>query len=365
MTDTKSYTVKIKNLPQSEVEIKGSISAETFDGYRTSAIQKLGANITLPGFRKGKAPIAMLADRIGEASILEEMAEMALNTAYLNMIEENTIDAIGHPKIQITKIGAGNPLEFTLTTAVMPHIQLGDYKKIAQKENAQKIEITVEEKEIENIIAEVKKRKALETQVPQNIPPNETVEQKIDDQKIQTEESIELPLPELTDDDIKTLGDFKNVADFKSKLSENIRKEKEMQSVSEKREKIVKTIVESSTIELPALLIENETKRIEHQFTHDLAHANITFEEYLKETKKTEEELRKQWNKTAEDTLKTQFVFEELIKKENISVSEKEREEEVSRLLKRYPQADRVQLQSYIDNNLLTQKVFEFLESQK
>jgi trigger factor len=91
----------------------------------------------------------------------------------------------------------------------------------------------------------------------------------------------------------------------------------------------------------------------------------MTLEQYLERANTTEADIQKQWEKPAEERVKTQLVFEELIKKENISVPAEETDKEVDRIMQQYPQADREQARSYVENQLLTQKVFTFLESQK
>jgi trigger factor len=353
MTETKKiYTVKVKSLPKSEMEIKGSITAEAFDSYRSEAIKRIGKDATLPGFRKGKAPAEMIEKRVGETGVLEEMAELALSNVYPQIIEEHKIQAIGDPKVEITKIASGNPLEFTLTTAIMPEIKLGDYKKIAKKESSKEETIEVKDEEVEEIITEIKKRKAQEEATTDGKEKPET--------KGEKEE-----LPELTDDFVKTLGDFTSVSDFKEKLKENIKKEKEIKANEARRATIIKKIVEDSKIDVPELLVQNEMRRMMEKFKHDLSHSQMTLEQYLERANTTEADIQKQWEKPAEERVKTQLVFEELIKKENISVPAEETDKEVDRIMQQYPQADREQARSYVENQLLTQKVFTFLESQK
>jgi len=158
--------VKVNKLPKSEVEIEGELPVEIFESYFAPALKKLGGDLEVPGFRKGKAPENILLANLGEMKILEEMATLALSEHYPKIIEEEKIEAIGLPAIGITKLARGNPLGFKIKIAILPEVKLPDYKKIAKKvkseisEADKKIEGSDEAKEktrlrmVEGIIAE-------------------------------------------------------------------------------------------------------------------------------------------------------------------------------------------------------------------
>src|SRR3989338_4589232 len=125
--------VKVNKLPKSEVEIEGELPVEIFESYFAPALKKLGGDLEVPGFRKGKAPENILLANLGEMKILEEMAALAFGEHYPKILEENKIEAIGRPEISITKLARKNPLGFKIKTAVLPEVKLPDYKKIAKK----------------------------------------------------------------------------------------------------------------------------------------------------------------------------------------------------------------------------------------
>jgi FKBP-type peptidyl-prolyl cis-trans isomerase (trigger factor) len=129
----KRMKIEIKKLPKSLVEIMGVMEADDFEGFRKKAMAHLAEHAELPGFRKGHIPEATLTTAVGEMTILEEMAEIAIESRYTDIILTNKIDAIGHPTIGILKLAKGNPFEFKITVAVVPEITLPDYKKIAGK----------------------------------------------------------------------------------------------------------------------------------------------------------------------------------------------------------------------------------------
>lgn len=136
--------IEIKKLPDSEIEITGEIEAGDFESCRQTAMENISKEIKMDGFRPGKIPEKILIEKIGENSILEETAETALRKFYPKILAENKIHAIGRPEIIITKIARNNPLGFKIKTAIMPEIELADYKKIAKEAMADKNEKTPE-----------------------------------------------------------------------------------------------------------------------------------------------------------------------------------------------------------------------------
>ena len=156
--------INIKKLPNSEVEIEGELEAEAFEAYFNKALKKIGENVELKGFRKGKTPDNVLLSNIPESHILEEMAEMALTDNYPKIIEDEKIDAISRPEISITKLARNNPLGFKIKTAVMPEIKLPKYKEIAKKIASETTDkekdLTVTDKEVEDTIMDIRKSRA-------------------------------------------------------------------------------------------------------------------------------------------------------------------------------------------------------------
>ena len=125
--------IKIKKLPEGEVEIEAEVEAEILKNFREKALASIQKEAALPGFRKGHVPEKMLIERVGEMHVLEEAAKLALEKIYPTILIHEKIDAIGRPEITITKLALGNNLAFKATTAVLPPFNLPDYKSIAQK----------------------------------------------------------------------------------------------------------------------------------------------------------------------------------------------------------------------------------------
>ncbi len=181
---TEKRTAEITNLDNSMIEIKSSISIEELDRYKEEALKKLGGEISIDGFRKGHIPENVLIEKIGEMTLLNRMAEMALSDIYPIIVLENKIDVIGQPQITITKMTPNNPVEFKITSAVLPHFELPDYKKIARKINLEKIEvIDVTDKEIEDVLTQIQKTHAIQNEPIKDEKGGESNPPKADERK--------------------------------------------------------------------------------------------------------------------------------------------------------------------------------------
>ena len=344
--------IKTKKLENSMLEIETSISVEELEKRREKAIKNLGSEIKTDGFRKGHVPQDVLIQKIGELPLLNEMAELALSDIYPAIVIQNNIKAIGQPQITITKITPGIPVELKITLATLPEFKLPDYKKIAKKINDEKEEkIEVTEKEIEDTILHIQKSNAPQPEITKN----EKGVEKADEPK----------LPEINDEFVKKLGDFKDVADFKIKLKENIKKEKEHRAGEIKKVKIIDSILEQTKIELPEIIIQSELDRMLIQMKSDITKMGLQFDKYLEHIKKTEEDLKKEIKPEAEKKSKVQLILDNIINEEKIIPSEEEVKKNVEELLKQHKEASEEQVKPYVEMVLSNQEVFKLLESQK
>ena len=234
----------------------------------------------------------------------------------------------------------------------MPEIKLPDYKKIAKKENAveEKVE-EVTEKQIEETIEQIRKMYAKQNHTHAH------GEMHKDDE--------ELPLPEINDEFVKKLGDFKDVTDFKVKLKINIAKEKEFHAKDKKRGVMLEKLVVETKIEMPKVVIESELDKMEGQFKADIAQMGLQPEEYLKHIKKTWEDLRKEWRPDAEKRAKTQLILQKISLEEKIEPKKEDMEKEIKNLLKQHESADPERVKAYVEMVLINDAVIKFLEGQK
>jgi FKBP-type peptidyl-prolyl cis-trans isomerase (trigger factor) len=342
MEHKKGYErAEIKKLPDSGVEIAVEVSFETLSSYRGKALAKLKEAVALPGFRKGKVPEKIITEQIGEMGVLQEAAELLVNDVYRQVIEDHKLDIVGTPKISITKLAPGNPLQFTITGDLFPVFNLPDYTSLAKEVLKKQEPVFITEKETENIILEVRKTRGTK------------------------KENGEEELPELTDDLVKTIGPFQSVDDFKKKITENLTKEKEFRAKEKRRLEIIGEIIKKSDISVPKILIESELDRMFAQFGEDVKRRKTSVSEYLTKIKKTESILRGEWRKDAETRVKFELILDKIGADENIYADEKEVEQESKHIIEHYSGADTARVREYVSHQLRNEAVFQFLENQK
>lgn len=323
---------KTEKLPKSEIEITGSFTFEELKPYRKKAIEALGKDLEVKGFRKGHVPEDVLEKEIGEVKITEEMFLSALNEAYPKILAEHKIPAIGQPHVSITKISPDEGVEFSVRTAYLPEVTPPDYQRIREEEGKKPaVAEEVTDKEIEEVMEEVKKRESA-----------------------QAEEAIKegKPAPEKMSE---------NEEDLKNKIRESLAQEKQTAATQKKRGRILDALAEQTDIELPEVLIENELNRMTGRVEHDLSRMGMKFEDYLKQIGKTREDMRAEWRPQAEKNAKTQLVLSTIAEKENLSPDEKKLAEESKKLAEanNVPEA---QARAYLSELMTNEAVLKYLE---
>ncbi len=348
---TYAYTSKLELLSDSsEASLEVEVSWEELQKARSKAFIEIQKNITLDGFRKGNAPEKMIVEKFGEMYILGEAAEIIIDETYSKLLEEHKLNTIGNPDVSIIKLAEGNPLSFKVKVALMPKAELPDYNSIAKEVSKNKKEVTVEEKEMEETMEEIRKHRAHEDMHKQGIPHTEGDEK-------------DMVLPELNDEFVKTLGDFSNLEDFKTKLKENILNEKKLKEKQRVRLEIVEKIIEKTKLSIPAVLVESELEKLVNQFKGDLAQYGMKPEDYLASIKKTEDDLRKEWNGEAEKRAKMNVILAEIAIKEKLEPNKEEVESQASQLLAMYSDLDPLRAKVYVEHMLTNEEVFKFLEN--
>jgi trigger factor len=127
------YSAKIEKLEGSRVKVMVTIDKDVFETLRKKAEAKVLAEVKMDGFRDGKVPLAMFIKTYGEFPIRQEMGYMAVDATYIQVILGEKIEAIGRPEIAIEELTPDKDFAYSLTTDILPKIELGDYKKYHSK----------------------------------------------------------------------------------------------------------------------------------------------------------------------------------------------------------------------------------------
>ena len=418
-----------------QIEFEVEISTEEFKRFFDKAASNARQKITVKGFRKEAVPQNIIEEKFGKENLLIEAADLAIKETYFEaiqkLIKENKIKPIAQPKIDILKIAPGSPFQFRAEVSILPEIKLPDYKQIIGKIKKNKIEAS--EEEIKNTLKWLQKSRAkfifknepaqkgdfveIEYQtsgVEGELNPESKkdsfilgeggfvpgFEEKIIGMKTGEEKekiSLVIPVenskdksfgkeinlkvkiksvqkmefPELSDEFVKSIGQFENLDALRKNIKEGIffeKKEAERQRI---RSEILEKISQKIEFEIPVFLIEQEKERMMHNLKHEAEeHLKIPFNDYLAKIKKTEKELSDSILEKAKQRIKNFLILKEISDKENIQVSEQEIKKEINGTLKKHSDIkeatkniDLERLKEYTEESIKSEKVFKLLES--
>jgi len=379
----------LEELPDSQIKLSGELPYAELQSERNAALVALGKNVELDGFRKGHVPSAVLEKHIGEMNILSEMAERAIAHVYPHILQAYEIDAIGHPSIEVTKIAPDNPLAFTATVAVVPQFDLPDYESIAKEINLSLPSDEVTDQELGEKIKEIQKSKRAYDRMQEisqaqadSADKDEEGEEKnqvkaegkegvlgqesLEDVQKKVDADNDAPLPELTDEYVKTLGQpgqFDTVDAFKTGLREHLEMEKKQQVAAKHRADITDGIIAKADITLPQILVDSEINQMFAQMEDDLKRSELKMDDYLQHIKKTKEDLVAEWKPAAETRAKLQLVLNEIAKDKEIKPDEKEVATQTAQLQERFKDADEHRVRLYVASMLLNEAVMKHLET--
>ena len=381
MKNNGTYTLTVEKKPGSLVTLTGELPFSELQKYQKQAVEQIGKEVQIDGFRKGHVPESVLIKTVGEMAILTEMAERALSHYYPQFVEDEKLDVIGYPKISITKIAKDNPLGFSITVAVVPDVTLPEYKKIAQKINTEKESKEVTDAEVTKQIEDILRQKVAYERLQEKAKQKGEKEPHVHGEHCdhEMEDALEheteadendsqekLPLPELTDEYVKGLGkpgQFETVVDFTAKIKEHLTLEKAREVDSRHRAKITDEIIAKTEAELPQVMIDAEINQMFAQMEEDLTRAQLKIEDYLSHIKKTREDLIAEWTPSAEKRAKLQLTLNAIAKKEAITPDTGRVDHEVSQLLEHYKDADEKRVRVYVESVLTNDAVMQMLES--
>lgn len=334
--------------------------------------------------------------------------------------------------MQVLKVAKDNPFEFKIKTAVLPPIKMADYKKIAKEDKPKtKDQIKIEEKEVIDSLEWLRKSRTKYATVLRPAQKGDRVEvdfaAKQEGKIIENGESKNHPIligegkfvpgfedqlvglkegenksfslvfpedfaaknlagklidfevkmnvvqepqaPDLNDEFAKSIGKFDSLEALKANIKDGLTMEKEQKEKEAWRAKVLQAIVKKSEMELPEILVQSEVEKMSDEFRHNLAQMGLPFEDYLKNIKKTEDDLKKEWLPKSKERAQAGLILRQIGELENLEVSPEEVEAEMNQMIKHYPdweavkaKIDMAQLLEYTKGRLKNEKVFEFLE---
>lgn len=336
-----------------EVEVKAEIPVEAYSRYRAETLKEMQKTAKLDGFRPGHAPEEAIIRVYGESTIAQHAVEHAIQHELPIILAKENLPVVETPRVTIETPSDGKPITFSARAALAPEIVLPDYKKIAKKYTSVKEEAVVSDKEHADALLHLSRERARIEKIEAGI---ESVKASEESRKMEAKD-----LPALDDVFTQSLG-YENAVHFEKQIRENMKAEKERQIAEKRRQNIIEELVKESKISYPAILRDYELDDMEERFKEDLSRAGTTMDAYLKETKKTREQLRVDWKGTADKRAKTRLILSEIARKENINPDEKKLAEEVEHARKHYKDANIDVLRAHIAHAMRNDAVLQFLE---
>jgi FKBP-type peptidyl-prolyl cis-trans isomerase (trigger factor) len=326
-----------------EIAFEAELNVDAITAAEKEVLEKAGQDISVPGFRKGKVPPVMVRERMNPVELLEEAAHKALPEAIHEILEAEKLSVLGRPEVAIIKLAPSNPVVFTARFALMPEIGLPNYKSVARKIAEEKKPVEVKPEEIEDAVKHIREMF----------------------RGGDAGKEGDAALPEITDDFVKQFGPYKNIAEFKEELGRNIKEGKEREEKEKRREEMVQAIVAKTKIKIPQLLIDQELAAFFENRDTELKKAGVSLEDYLKQVKKTEEELEKEERTSIEQQIASSLVMGAMREEEKIVADEKDVKANIAALKRRYPDRTEAELWEPAEAIAIQKKIFDILEGEQ
>lgn len=417
---------EIKDLEKSQKEIAVTVSEEEMKVYAEKATRHVAAEVELPGFRKGKAPLDLVKQKVNPMKVWEEAAHLAIEEAYKQLLEEEKdLHPLGQPQVEITKLAPENAMEFRLVVAVMPKVELGDYKAVKGKLDVEE----VSEEKVKGELKRLQKHRAtyltkdepagkgdrveidfevrqggvkIEGGESQNHPlvlgegkfipgfEDELVGMKAGEEKefelkfpedyknglggklarfkvkMKVVQKVELPL--LDDEFAKALGEKEGIEKLKANIKHSLEHEAQHQAERHLDHELMEQVTKDLKAELPEVLIDAQLHDMLAEFKGSLAQSGMEMDKYLEMVGSSEEKMREEWRPLAENKVRENLAVREIATREKLEASGEEIDAKVNETLAMHPNGEEIRgkinmnrFRDYIAGEILRGKVVRFL----
>ena len=404
-----------------ELKLEFRVEAKKFDEGMKKVYAKSAKYFNIPGFRKGKAPMAIVEKQYGPEIFYEDTFNEIVPEEYERELKENNIEAVSRPEIEVKQMGKGQDLIFTAVVQTKPEVKLGKYKGIQLK----KIEYNVTDEDIEHELGHMADRNsrlvtvedrpvesgdttvidfegfvdgvAFEGGKAENheltigsntfIPgfedqiigmktgeekdinvkfPEEYFSEELKGKdatfKVKLHEIKKKELPELDDEFAKDVSEFDTLEELKKSIKDRLEKDNEQKQKYETEDAVIKAVCENVKVDIPSGMIETETEDMLKNVENRLAYQGLKLEQYLQMMGKTAEEVKKEYEPQAIEAIKSRLMLEAVIKAEKIEATEDEIVEKVKEMAKNYGKADD---EEFLKNENVRKYIKSGLESEK
>ena len=410
---------KTKNA--NEVKLNVTIEAEKFDEAIKKVYFKSAKYFNIPGFRKGKAPMNIVEKYYGKEIFYEDAFNEVVPEELEKAVEENKLQVVSRPDIEVTQIGKGQDLIFTAVFQTKPEAELGKYKgveikKIEYKVTDEDVEhelghmqehnsrlISVEDRPVEKgdianinfegfvdgVAFEGGKAENHDLEIGSNtfIPgfEDQIIGMKIDEEKdiqvkfpdeyfskdlagkdatfkVKVNEIKKKELPTLDDEFAKDVSEFDTLKELKESIKKKQQEQNDERAKYETQDAVMKAVCENVKVDIPSGMIETETENMLKDMEQRLAYQGLKLDQYLQMMGKTREEMQKEYEPQAIEAIKSRLAIEAVIKAEKIEVPDIDVEEKMKEMAKNY---GRENDEEFMKNENVRNYIKQGLESEK
>ena len=388
-------SVQVENLEKNMAKLTIEVAAEEFEKAVQAAYMKNKNKITIPGFRKGKAPRVMIEKMYGAGIFFEDAANALIQREYPKAAEESGLDIVSYPEIDVVQVEKGKSFIFTAEVAVKPEVTLGEYKGL-------EVEVAPVEVTEEEVAAELKREQennsrtidvddravaqgdmvtldfegfvdgeAFEggkgTDYPLTIGSNSFIPG-FEDQLVgaelnkEVEVNVTFPedyhandlagkaavfkctvkaikvkeLPELDDEFAKDVSEFDTLDEYKADIEKNLRERKEGVAKREREDKAVDAVIANAQMDIPEALIQNQIQQLMNDFVQRMQAQGLSIDQYYQFTGLDQAKIQEQMRPQALKRIQSRLVLEKVAEVENIQISDEKFEEELKTMADMY-----------------------------
>ena len=373
-----------------KVKLTYEIEAARFDEAVNRAYYKLRGRVSIPGFRKGKAPRKLIENYYGQSFLYEEAFDILFDEVYGPSLTENNVDVVDRPEIDIQQIGAGQDLKFTCEVYVTPDVNLGEYKGVQVK----KEHTLVTEDEVNARIESERKKQAAEVKVEDRpVQEGDIVEldyagtmdgvpfaggtaehQKLtigshtfipgfEEQMVgmnageEKDLTVTFPenygaedlagkeavfhvkvheirkeeLPELDDEFAKDISEFETLEEYRADVRAKLEKQAAERDENSFKNAVIDKVIGNAETDIPGAMIERQIDSMVRDFEYRLRAQGMDIKDFMKYTGQDEKAMREDYRAQAEKSVRAHLVLSAIEKAENIEASEEEVDAEIAK----------------------------------
>lgn len=388
-------SVQVEKLEKSMAKLTIEVPAKELDLALDKAYKKNRNKIAMPGFRKGKAPRAMIEKMYGAEIFFEDAANILVPDAYEDAAKESGLEIVSQPEIAVEQIEKGQPFIFTATVAVKPEVTLGEYKgieveskeaEVTDEEIEEEINkvrennsrmITIEDRAVEDgdtvtidfdgyvdgeqfeggmaedyslvigshTFIDNFEEQLIGKNIGDDVEVNVTFPDQYQAEELRNKEALfkvkinaikMKELPDADDEFAQEVSDFDTLDEYKEDLRKKLLENKEAALKREKEEEVVGAIIENAQMDIPDPMVNAQTQQMTQEFAQRLQSQGLSLEQYMQLTGMTPQKMLEELKPQALKRIQSRLVLEAVVAAENIEASEEDFDKEIENMAEMY-----------------------------